>query len=211
MHWFPSNDFLRDFKLQDFVLSKFCVKSFNWALVPFSWPCFWQLEKQGLIIAPLCCRPAQSPRFSATHPSRTTDLSLLSAFIGGTTITDPISLLQLTSRWLDPPIPAGFSVPPFPTLIQWNPYCRYSRPPGVPRIRSCLSRAARLTSLVAVPCLLRLWYHVRVTTMLSFSIHAGTGMTLTHWCNAQSIPDLLVCLRGYIHFWYLHVRSRLFG
>jgi len=22
----------------------------------------------------------------------------------------------------------------------------------------------------------------------SFSIHAGTGMTLTHWYNAQSIP-----------------------
>jgi len=108
-------------------------------------------RKTGAIVAPLCCRPAQSPRFSATHPSQTTDLSLLSAFVSGTTIIVLICLLQLTTRWLDPPIPAGFSAPPFPTLIQWNPYCQYSCPPGVPWIRSCLSRAARLTSLAGSP------------------------------------------------------------
>jgi len=151
MHWFPSNDFLKDFKLQDFVLSKLSVKSFNWAFVPFSSSCFWQLKKQELIVTPLCCWPAQSPRFSATHPSQTTDLSLLSAFVCGTTIIVLISLLQLTSCCVDPPILAGFSVPPFPTLIQWNPYCRCSRPPGMPRVRSRLSRAAQLTSLVGSP------------------------------------------------------------
>jgi len=35
MHCFPSNNFLRNFKLQDFVLSKFSVKSSDGAFAPF--------------------------------------------------------------------------------------------------------------------------------------------------------------------------------
>jgi len=27
-------------------------------------------------------------------------------------------------------------------------------------------------------------FHKNNTKLLSFSIHEGTGMTLTHWCNA---------------------------
>jgi len=41
-------------------------------------------------------------------------------------------------------------------------------------------------------------------SMPSFSIRAGTGTTLTHWCNAQSVPFIAPLAWLYIFFISVH-------
>jgi len=76
----------------------------------------------------------------------------------------------------------------FATLIQWNPYCRCSCTPSMHGSAPASIGQPGLPRQPAVPCLLWLWYHVGVTTMPSFSIHAGTGTTFTLMqCTVSSL------------------------
>jgi len=46
--------------------------------------------------------------------------------------------------------------------------------------------------------------------LLSFSVHAGTGMTLTHWCNAPSIR-FIGLLAWFIYIFHICTRDHAYS